>query len=294
LFHLQAAEEAQSGFLARRRRHDEGADMSLRRRAHGFTIIEMLTVVAIMMLVMALALPNFVEMMRGRKWSAALGNVQIMITRARAFAANARVDTAVEFYITPDNGTQMWLESEINYIESMPPYQEFLASLKAGNFTMNDNWGGTFDSDPGYRFLMTLWAPSAGWAVYQYPNSGQQSPADCSLISLSYDQQAWPPKPTLVGEDGETYYGDNARQSEILTMGNGMAIDLSRSPDFASYDAPRDGYPYGKDDYPDVRVGIHGALVQTVDPTICLWEMKQERRLTYQVVRCTGRIVKTR
>lgn len=231
--------------------------MGSRGRARGFTIIEMLTVVAIIMLVMALALPNFVEMMRGRKWSAALGNVQLMITRARSFAANARTDAAVEFYVTLDNNTHaMWIESEVNLIETMPDYSAYCANLEAGN-----------TSHPAsYAFSRTTWYYSGGHTDGTYHPDETQA----------------------------AYNGDNARQSGILAIGNGMTIDLSRSPDFISYDAPRNACPYGKDNYPDIRVGQHGALVPSIEPTICLREINQDRRMTYQVVRCTGRLVKTR
>ena len=90
-------------------------------KSRGFTLIELLTVVAIMMLVMGMALPNFIAMMKERKWSTAVGNIQNMIWRARAFATNERCDCSVEMQI--DNSTTtMWLESESNVIESIPDY----------------------------------------------------------------------------------------------------------------------------------------------------------------------------
>ena len=60
--------------------------MSRKDGKQGFTLIELLAVVAIIILVMALAMPNFVAMLRGRKWAAAVGNIQGMIWRARALA----------------------------------------------------------------------------------------------------------------------------------------------------------------------------------------------------------------
>ena len=66
--------------------------MSGNRRAGGFTMIEMLTVIVIIMVVMALALPDFVHMMKERKWSAAIANIQGMVMRSRALATNVRKD----------------------------------------------------------------------------------------------------------------------------------------------------------------------------------------------------------
>ncbi len=230
--------------------------MRARTRMLGFTLIEMMTVIAIIMLLMALTLPNFVEMMRGRKWSASLGNIQLMVTRARSFAANARTDAAVEFAINLDNGTRMWVESEVNEIETMPDFSIYVANIRAGNTS------GSSD----YVFTGSVWRASGG-----------------------HSDGTYHPEETQAASNG-----DNAHQTENMALGTGMTIDVTnnRSPHFESYDRPRPGCPYGKDDYPDVRVGQHGALVPTLEPTICLKEIGQEKRQAFQVIRCTGRLVR--
>ena len=234
-----------------------------RRRGNAFTLIEMLVVIAIIMAVMAMALPNFIEMMRGRKWSAAVGNVQFMVARARAFASNSRVDMSVEFDVNSDNGTQMWLESELNEIERMPSsFSDYCAAIAAANKS-----GDT----AAYSFIGTVWAASGGTSGGGYNQANTQA---------SYNYY------------GTIYYGDNARQSEYMVLGNGMTIDLSQSEHFGSYDGPRPNAPYGKDDYSDVRLGINGALVPTQEPKICVKEIGQQKRQSYTVVRCTGRLIK--
>ena len=233
--------------------------------SRAFTLIELLTVIAIVMLIMGLALPNFIEIMRNRKWSAAVGNVQNMIIRARAFATNCRTDASVEFDVQGDNGTRMWLESESNLIETMPDYTTFVNTLRSGSKA----------GSPEYVFRNSVWAASGG------ASNGSYNPANTQAMY----------------QYGNTiYYGDNARQSEVVWLGSGMTLDRSgsHSPNFVSWDAPRIGCPYGKDNYPDVRIGPHGALVQSREPTLCFKETGAEQRRSFTVVRCTGRLVSSR
>jgi len=235
------------------------------RRRRGFTLIELLTVIGILMLVMGLALPNFIEILRNRKWTAAIGSVQNFITRCRAFATNCRTDASVEFDVQGDNGTRLWLESESNLIETMPDYTTFVNNLRSG----------TRSGSPEYVFRNSVWAASGG------ATNGSYNPANTQAV--------YPYGNTI-------YYGDNARQSEVVWLGSGMTLDVSpgHSPNFVSWDAARIGCPYGKDAWRDVRIGPHGALVASVEPTLCFKQTGAEQRRNFQVIRCTGRLVPTR
>jgi prepilin-type N-terminal cleavage/methylation domain-containing protein len=236
--------------------------MRPKRATSGFTLIELLTVIAIIMLIMGLALPNFIEIMRNRRWTEALGTVQNMITRARALATGYRNDMSVEFDVQGDNGTRMWLESEVILIETMPDFSTYVANQVAGSRS----------STPYYVFLVSVWAASGG------ASNGSFNAANTK---------------TVYAYGNMIYYGDNARQSEVVWLGSRMTLDRTGgfSPNFESWDAPRIGCPYGKDGYPDVRIGPHGALVPSIEPTICFKEIGANQRRQYQVVRCTGRLV---
>jgi type II secretory pathway pseudopilin PulG len=237
-------------------------------RAFGFTLIELLTVITIIMLVMAMALPNFVTMMKGRRWASAVSNIQIMVMRARAFATNARADAAVEFGPLTDNGTYLWLESESNVVEAVDDLNDLLLQL-----------GGV---EGGVKFSLSyLTDPDTGpW----YAAGGR-------------DEGRYVYHPELTNP---AKLGDNARQSERVLLSSLIAIDPdpAQSPNFISYDAKTlpDGTsrPYGGDDTRDIRIGVNGALAQSIEPTICLKEIKGTERLKVMVVRCTGRVMQVK
>ena len=272
------------------------------RRPDGFTLIELLTVIGIIVLVLALALPNFVSMMRGRRWSAAITNIQTMIMRARSLATNVRKDFSVEFEIDGDNGTVMWLESEANDIERIPDLWELQHEL-GGHEPIDDFVTGAFyDSGGRYKCWATecscVW-PGCGhqWTVY---SGGGGSTTVCPKCHV--DWWRYRPQKETYYYDIEYHpeltkrleYGDNARQSEWVPLGHQMTIDLARSRYFMSWDHPDSVECYGGDLYPDIRIGTNGALVQTVDPVICLMDRDAEERRAVTAVRCTGRVIPTR
>ncbi|HUV40134.1 MAG TPA: prepilin-type N-terminal cleavage/methylation domain-containing protein [Planctomycetota bacterium] len=237
------------------------------RGQRGFTLIEMLMVIGIIILVMALALPNFLAMMRDRQWLSAIGDLQTMVWRARALATNLRADMAVEFDIRPD-GTTMWVESECNQIEQLPDLAGLVAEIQ-----QSSPQGGTM-----WYFLTTTWVASGG--VYANPNSF--NPANTQAL--------------FIGWQGEHYYGDNAKQSEEVALQAGITIDASAqwSPNFTNWDSSTTARYYGSDGTYDIRISPHGALMQSRDPVVCLKQVDEENRRQVQVIRCTGRVLDVR
>ncbi len=238
----------------------------MRRRSPGarraFTIVELLAVIAIMMVVMALALPNFIAMSRQRKWTTALADTQGLVWRARAISTNVRKDTAVEFDLQGDCGTWMWVESESNLIERLPDLDWLQHNLGGGGaiaWILFGEWndsGGTF-----------TW--SSPWYTNMTINPANTRPQN---------------------------YGDNAKQTEVLKIGGSLTIDDSAtaSPGFINWDSPQSVRTYGSDKYKDIRIAPNGALVQTADPTICFRMIRGDEFRRVQVVRCTGRLVPVR
>jgi len=229
----------------------------------GFTLIEMLTVIAIIMVVMALALPNFVAMMKDRKWGAAITTIQTLVWRARALATNVRKDFSVEFNVQGDNGTTMWIESEMNQLERIPDLDYFQEQITSGY--VFQTW-----------ILNKIWTPSGGTCT--------SAGGHYTNFKIDYAKS----KPHM--------YGDNARQSEVVELGSGLTVDDSpgMSPNFVSWDHPTSVTKYGEDLYKDIRIGPNGALIQTRDATICIKQIRAEERRQVQVIRCTGRLIPVR
>jgi hypothetical protein len=261
----------------------------------GFTLIEMLTVIAIIMLVMAMALPSFMEMMRGRRWTAAVGEIQMMVMRARALATNVRKDFSVEFEISGDR-TWMWIESEEQVLERIPDLDELQHRLGGGGaiYWIRSLWYNAGGTDKWGKYEATC--PKCGheWVEYSPPSA-------CPKCGSS----EWPYRPQyqtyyydfrLSNDPQDFDYGDNARQSEYVRLEPSLTIDPSStaSPNFINWDAPESVECYGYDEYKDIRIGPNGALVQTLDPVICIRERGkrddvQVKRV--QIVRCTGRVI---
>jgi hypothetical protein len=232
------------------------------RAPDGFTIIEMLMVITIIMLVMGLALPNFVAMMKERKWTTAVANVQVMVWRARALATNVRKDFSVEFDIQGDNGTTMWLESEMNDLEAMP--EIYWLQEQIGGYTFRD------------YILSPIWSPSGG--TYQ---------ADPARNSYNTNFQI------NYANSKPQQYGDNARQSEVVELARGLTIDPAPgvSPNFLNWDVATAQRLYGVDNRKDIRIGPNGALVQSINPVICIRQIAGGEYRQFEVIRCTGRMV---
>ncbi len=227
----------------------------------GFTIIELLMVIAIMMVIAAMALPYFVAMQKSRKWTTAVTNIQSMVWRARALATNVRRDFAVEFNCQGDCGTQMVVVAKSNLLQRLPDLNWLEHNLGDGGNIAWIIWG--------------EWEYAGGpinWDGKYYQNL---SPGDIHPN---------PTNSTFIGN-----YGHNSYQSEVLAVHPDLTIDPSTtaSPNFINWD--QNCY-YGADTTPDIRIGPNGALVQTQDPTLCIKQIRGTEMIRVEVIRCTGRL----
>ena len=265
-----------------------------RTPSRGFTLIELMTVIAIIMLVMALALPNFMEMVRQRRWQQSIATLQGLIMRARALATNERKDIAVEFQVRGTDGTSMWLESEQPVLERIPDLDVLQHQLGGGGaiYWIRSIWhdaGGT-DKWCWYEWKCNLcgreWEGSDANRRAPCPGCGESEwPYYPSQHGYYYDFQ-------FTGNPVDVRWGDNARQSEEVDLGRQMTIDLApgRTVNFINWDSRESVECYGWDETLDIRIGPNGALVQTLDPILCIREREGEEYQRVQVVRCTGRL----
>ena len=243
--------------------------MKYLRGGKGFTLIELLAVISIIVLVMSMALPNFVTIMKGQKWAAAISNIQRMVWRARALATNIRKDMSVEFDIDPDKGTRMWVESEAQALERIPDLvlvQETIAS------------GEGYKMYPGSAIqgLVNLWRDAGGTCEWK----------DGYYVNFQINQ----------ADTRDYRYGDNSRQTEVVAVGTGLTIDTAPlvSPNFINWDAQASVKWAGDDEHRDIRISPSGSLVQTRDPTLCIVQIRGKERRRVRVIRCTGRLVPAR
>ncbi len=262
-------------------------------RPKGFTIIELLTVIAILIAVAAMALPNFMEMMRSEKWTTASAAIQGMVMRARALATNARTDIAVEFRVQ-DNGTSMWLESKQNDVERTPDLWALQHEL-GGESTLRFFITGIFYQSGGryqgytYEYICCdcgrRWSSAPG-PNQKCPQCGNTGPWDHPITcrtyyyNFTYDSSL----------SSTSSFGHNAKQSEVMSIGGTMTINMAKSRNFLNWNSQSSVTAYGWDTTPDIRLGTNGALVQTQEPTIVIRDMNSGDLRAINVVRCTGRV----
>jgi prepilin-type N-terminal cleavage/methylation domain-containing protein len=228
----------------------------------GFTLIEMLVVITIIVLVLSLALPNFLQMLRQQQWHAGLANIQMMVSRARALATNERTDFSVEFDIQGEDGTTMWIESEMNQLERLPELTDLQSRM-------------------GSRHTFRIWILEKIWT----PSGGTYSSDGGVYVNFQIDYANSRPEK----------YGDNARQSETVILGGSLTIDTDSGhcENFVNWDAPGSVDHYGEDDTRDIRISPNGCLLQARAPVLCIREKRSEDRMRVEVNRITGRVVRT-
>lgn len=84
-----------------------GSRISRRSRSLGFTIMEMIVVVIMLLAVLAMVLPSFVSLKRSGEYTVAQELLKQAVRDARGRALSAKNDTAVVFVFSPDTGIQL-------------------------------------------------------------------------------------------------------------------------------------------------------------------------------------------
>ena len=249
--------------------------MMRRKDKRAFTLIEMLTVIAIIMLVMAMAVPNFVEMLKHRRWAAAISSLQNVVRRCRSFAINEKRDHSVEICLDDDNATQYFrIEVESSLLETIPELNTYFQE-------QCDFYCSRMPLDWYYGFK------SGGGTVLNPPlNSWSQTPNTVfQYVGPKYDvdRQPW-------GVDQRLR--DNFLVDEANVLPHGITIDFEASANLVNFDDPpktiRDMPQYGWDYTKDLRFDARGTLVQAVNPEVVLKNRTGEV-VRLQILRSTGR-----
>jgi type II secretory pathway pseudopilin PulG len=251
--------------------------MSAQDRQVGMTLIELLSVIAIIMVIVALAVPNFSTMLRSQRWASAATALQNAIQRCQTFAVNGHQDHAIEFCTCPDNSAQYFrIEVESALLESIPELNAYYrnqadmlevrlprdwkqAFVAAGGTTENDSTD--YIVNPNLVFNYT--GPR-----YDVNGTGYQLPFRIK---------------------------DNLKVDEEIYLPHSIKVDFAASTHLINYDKPPqttlDMPYYGWDYTKDLRFNMTGTLVQAQNPEIVLVNTIGEH-MRLQVLRSTGRVRK--
>jgi prepilin-type N-terminal cleavage/methylation domain-containing protein len=252
--------------------------MRRRNTRRAFTLIEMLTVIAIIMLVMAMAVPNFLAMLEHRRWVAAVSAFQNVVRRCRIFAINERRDYSIEFCEDADNETQYFrIEVESSLLERIPE--------------LNAYFRDQCDYEPDRLPVdWRLCFKDAGGTIENFESWHRRTDTRFIYNGPIYDvdRQTW-------GVDERVK--DNLCVDDSDVLPHGIRVDFDASVNIINYDGlaqslnhvPQYGWDYTK----DLRFDARGTLVQTQNPEIVLKD-KAGQMVRLQVLRSTGRIRKLR
>jgi prepilin-type N-terminal cleavage/methylation domain-containing protein len=242
-----------------------------------FTLIELLTVIAIIMVVMAMALPSFWTMMNSRRWAEAVVSLENVVRRCRSLALNDKRDYSVEICATPDNATQYFrIEKESALLETIPELNAYFQQQCDCYLTqMPVDWYLAFQAGGGTITPSVITYRQAPELLFEYHGPVY----DVSVQSWGLDQRI----------------EDNLKVDDSNVLPSSIHLDLAASANVVNFDPPplsnNDLPQYGWDYTPDLRFDARGTLVQTRNPELVLRNRTGES-MRLQVLRSTGRMRK--
>lgn len=240
----------------------------------GFTLIELLAVIGIIVLVMAMAIPNFAGMVRSQRWSGAASALQNALFRTRTFALNERYDHSIEFCETDAAKPRQYfrIECESALLESIPELGNYLHSVsKSYVHRLPIDWYNTFKNSRG-------------------------------VVEGYVSQGTWLPQPTVQFvyngpfEDVDRYgLRDNLKVDDHIFLPHSIKIDFEKSANLINYDKKpqndQDSPQYGWDLTPDLRFSVAGVLIQARNPDLVLVNNSRlPEYMRLQVLRSTARV----
>ena len=259
--------------------------MSHRKDNAGMTIIELLTVIAIIVAIVALAVPNFSSMVRSQRWAAATASVQNVLYRCQSFAVNSRRDQAIEICTHVDNSAQYFrIETESALLESIPELNNYFR-LHCEYYYMRlpQDWVRTFQNGGGEvnNPHEQPWPPE--WEVQSHDTS------------FEYEGPRYDVDRASVDHPGSPRTQDNLKVDDHIWLPHSITVDFGASKFLTNYDKPpesaNDVPQYGWDETEDLRFNVIGVLVQAQNPEIVLKDTMGEH-MRLQILRSTVRVRK--
>ena len=113
------------------------------RVKRGFTLVELLAVMGLIILVVAMAVPNFASMVREQRWSAAVGQLQNAVLRVKTYCIAARYDHSIEFCQDARGVYYLRLEAESALLERIPNLANYYAMV-GGFQNFPEGWEDVF------------------------------------------------------------------------------------------------------------------------------------------------------
>ncbi len=248
----------------------------LLRRSRAMTMIELLTVIAIMMVILALAVPNFSTMLRSQRWSAASSSFQNALLRCQTLAATDRRDYSLELCTNADNASQYFrMEVESAVLESLPELNDYYHNACQNYFMrLPVDWVGVFTAGGG----VINNSPGNPWGQWPSTSFSYNGP------KYDIDRGDWRISNTIR---------DNLKVDENIFLPYGVKIDFAKSTHLMNYDKPPSGVAdmpqYGYDTTMDLRFTMTGTLVQAQNPEVLLVNPTKEY-MRLQVLRSTARV----
>lgn len=251
--------------------------MHFPKNSRGMTFIELLTVVGIIIVVLALALPNFASMLRSQRWAAASGALQNALMRCRTYAVNDRRDHSIEICLDNQTKTQYFrLEVESTLLETIPELNAYYRNqADCLQVRLPRDWKQAFHAAGG-----TTTGETTHYVVnpnLRFLYEGPKYDVDGTAYRLAHRIK------------------DNLKVDDHIFLPHSIKVDFAASTNLINYDKPpqKPGHlpQYGWDYTRDIRFNIAGVLVQARNPEIVLLNNAGEH-MRLQILRSTARIRK--
>src|ERR1700728_2310468 len=222
----------------------------------GFTLIEMITVLTIIIIVLAIAIPIWDAMMNGTNLAAAQNQISAFISNARADAIYNRQTIGVFFYIDPKSQQTGMAEVQVQTLYQQKPY------------------GGATGPIYTSQFIPGTWTSTVGafsWSNWQaYPSNPPWTTLTASNNGPTYSLE-------MVNNPDPTNPGSFVFYRDVVLLPKGVGVALNNSTytynsnglwNFSTAGNPPPAWPAGGGFPPLDRYLRLGCIMFTPDGTL--------------------------